>query len=149
MYCIEKSLFLFSIFALMPMNLLSSDSIKTTIHHRIEKVKSRSYISTDYFKKKLRCSPSCGVAIKGWYNAKKYCSEQNGLLVSETEIKKSINIKDRKGACLDCSYWTSREFIPKKRKKNQKKEVYIYLNFEDDLLKYSINGVYIATCLVK
>ena len=148
MYYIKKSLFVLSILILLPIFLISSSS-KSSTKQSIKKnnSKEKSYISKEYFNKNLKCSSSCGVAIKGWYNAKNYCTKLNSVLASKIQIKETI--KDRVDICLDCNYWTSGEVIPKKITKNQKKKVYIYLNFEDHFLDYSVDNTYIATCVSK
>lgn len=127
--------------------LISSNTTEETVtDFKVEREKS--YISIEYFQRHLQCVPSCGVAVIGWENAKKYCRDRNSVLLSKFQIKESIGKKT--DACLDCNYWTSTESNLKKGERineEQKKEVYIYLNFEDHLLTYPIDKTYIARCL--
>ena len=134
------SIVLIVIFILIAIFLLFLNSKNETLNHKLDKKESS-------LNGNLQCVSSCGVLIMEWDNAKRYCSQRNMVLASKTQIKKAIEGKTED--CLDCNYWTSTEALLKKGQKTQKKQVVIYLNFENDFLDYPIDSTYIATCISK
>jgi low affinity Fe/Cu permease len=120
--------------------------------NQIDKSIHKTYISNKYFGKRTQCSTNCGVAIKGWKNAKRYCSIRNGLLPSKNQIKN--NSKYDKQACVDCTYWTRTEAmrynkIKKKKVHYNPKEVLVYVPSEEEFFQYETALTYIATCVSK
>lgn len=102
-------------------------------------------ISNNYFVNGSQCSSSCGVAIRKWDAAKKYCNIRGSQLPSKSQIAQSA--KYDKDECSDCSYWTSTEALRSNGESYPTKQVYVYLQSEDDFLKYYTTSTYVATCI--
>ena len=112
----------------------------------------KTYQSIKYFGKKTECSTNCGVAIKGWSNAKSYCSARKGQLPSRSDINN--NSRYEKNECSDCTYWTRDEAtrFNKIRKQNvsyNPKEVFVYVPSQEDFFQYGTTLTYVATCVSK
>ena len=119
-------------------------TVKKIINNKIYKTVKNTNISKNYFIDSTRCSSSCGVAIKKWNDAKKYCSMRGSKLPSKTQIERSS--KYQRKECSDCSYWTNTEALRPNGQSYPKRKVHVYLQSEDDFLKFSTNSTYVATC---
>jgi len=119
--------------------------VKKTINKHFKTVVNKTSISKNYFIDTTRCSSSCGVAIKKWKDAKKYCSIRGSRLPSKSEIENSS--KYEKKECSDCSYWTNTEALRPNGRSYPNKKVWVYEQSEDDFFKYNIKSTYVATCL--
>lgn len=113
---------------------------------------NNTYQSIKYFGKKTECSTNCGVALKGWDSAKKYCSTRKGQLPSKSDI--SSNSRYDKSECSDCTYWTRDEAtrfnkITKKSVSYDPKEVFVYVPSQEDFFQYETTLTYVATCVSK
>lgn len=113
---------------------------------------NRTYQSIKYFGKVKHCSTNCGVAIKGWSNAKEYCSARKGQLPSRNNINNSSRYE--KSECSDCTYWTRDEAtrfnkITKENVSYEPKEVFVYVPSEEDFFQYGTTLTYVATCVSK
>ncbi|CAA6798506.1 MAG: Unknown protein [uncultured Sulfurovum sp.] len=110
----------------------------------------KTYQSINYFGNKTQCSTNCGVALKGWNNAKKYCIARKGQLPSKKDI--SNNSRYNKKECLSCTYWTRTEAmrfnkIKKKNVSYDPKEVLVYIPSQEEFLQYDTTLTYVATCV--
>lgn len=113
---------------------------------------NNTYQSIKYFGKKTECSTTCGVALKGWNNAKKYCATRKGQLPSKSDI--SSNSRYDKSECSDCTYWTRDEAthfnkIKKKSVSYNPKEVFVYVPSQEEFFQYGTTLTYVATCVSK
>ena len=119
--------------------------VKKTINNDFRKTINKTYISKNYFNTE-RCSQNCGVAIKKWRDAKKYCKIRGSQLPSKSLFLKSNKYDNNE--CSDCRYWTNTEATRSNGKSYPNKKVYVYLQSEGDVLKYNTNSTYVATCVI-
>ena len=111
----------------------------------IEKQIKNTHIHKKYFLNTTKCSQNCGVAIKKWDDAKKYCKIRGSRLPSKYQIENSNRYNKKE--CSDCSYWTNTEALRPNGKSYPSTKVYVYLQSDDDFLKFSTRSTYVATCL--
>jgi len=111
----------------------------------IEKQIRNTHIHKKYFVNTTHCSQNCGVAIKKWSDAKKYCNVRRSSLPSKTIIENSNRYQ--KSECSDCNYWTNTEALRPNGKSYPNKKVYVYSQAENDFFKFSTRSTYVATCL--
>jgi len=119
-------------------------TVKKIINNKIYKTVKNTNISNKYFVDTTRCSSSCGVAIKKWNDAKKYCSIRGSQLPSKTQIERSN--KYQKKECSDCKYWTNTEAFRRNGQSYPNRKVYVYDQAEGDFSKFSTKSTYVATC---
>ena len=120
-------------------------TVKNIVNKKIYKTVKNTNISKNYFMDSLKCSSSCGVAIKKWTDAKKYCHIRGSKLPSKSQIE--ISDKFHRKECSDCSYWTSTEAKRRNGKSYPNKKIYVYNQKEDDFFKFATKYTYVATCL--
>ena len=127
-------------------------NVKNMTVNQYDRSINKTYQSIKYFGKRTKCSSNCGVAIKGWNNAKNYCIARKGQLASKNDI--SNNSRYDKNECSDCTYWTRNEAmrfnkIKKKNVSYDPKEVFVYVPSEEDFFQYGTTLTYVATCVSK
>jgi hypothetical protein len=125
---------------------------KNVTVNQLNKIFYTGNISKNYFGSLRKCSIKCGIAIKGWDNAKEYCSIRNGKLPTKNQIEN--NPKYNRDICADCTYWTDTEVmrfnkIKKKYVHLNPKEVFVYIPSEKDFFQYETTLTYVATCVSK
>jgi predicted transcriptional regulator len=119
--------------------------VKNIFNKNIKRIFNTTKIANHYYQKTSQCSKKCGVAIKKWENAKKYCNIRGSSLPSKSQIEKSNRYQRKE--CLNCSYWTNSESKRPNGKSYPHKKVFVYNQAEDDFFSFATKYTYLATCL--